>query len=218
MVRKLMKRNQLKLSIFLLPLIAAIGLLVTACNNSEDNSEPFPAPVIHEVELDADSVHVYDSISVKFQLLNKDNLPVVTFKEGEDIFYKLVIYNGRKGYANFASINTIVGEDLFRTYSSEGKDLGLPWDVGIGNGLGTNSIASGDSICILCPAFGPAVNLETWVADRTKSFIAFAKEETRQPFSKGSYYTKFDININEDLNNANKGEKKVECRKNFIIE
>ena len=154
-----MKRNQLKLSILLLPLLAAIGLLVTACNNSEDNAEPFPAPVIHEVELDADSVHVYDSISVKFQLLNKDNLPVVTFKEGEDIFYKLVIYNGRKGYANFASINTIVGEDLFRTYSSEGKDLGLPW-----------------------------------------------------------YYTKFDININEDLHNANKGEKKVECRKNFIIE
>ena len=51
MVRKLMKRNQLKLSILLLPLIAAIGLLVTACNNSEDNSEPFPAPVIHEAFL-----------------------------------------------------------------------------------------------------------------------------------------------------------------------
>ena len=35
-----MKRNQLKLSIFLLPLIAAIGLLVTACNSDDEPKIP----------------------------------------------------------------------------------------------------------------------------------------------------------------------------------
>ena len=37
-----MKRNQLKLSILLLPLIAAIGLFVTACSSDDENSLASP--------------------------------------------------------------------------------------------------------------------------------------------------------------------------------
>ena len=37
-----MKRNQLKLSIFLLPVIAAIGLFVTACSSDDENSLASP--------------------------------------------------------------------------------------------------------------------------------------------------------------------------------
>ena len=211
-----MNKNKYLKPFFLLPLMAAIGLLVMSCSKSDEMPESVPEPI----ELDADSVQVINNLEVKFLLLNKDSLPVTTFKEGENITFKLVITNQRNATALLASYSEILcPDDLFRIYSSTGEDMGLPWDVAVGGGVAVTSLEAGESLFLSCPAFGPEINLETWVHDYTKSRVAFAKTEARQPLPKGSYYTKFKINLRETpLLYEDMKDNYVEIRKEFKIE
>ena len=210
------KRKHLRKTILLLPLMAAIGLVFTAC--SSDDEKTTPVPDEPTVELDADTIKVYDNIGVKFQLLNSRNQAVTSFKQGENIIFKLVITNDRKNAVNYPTLMNIIGKDLFRIYSSAGEDLGVPWDYAHGSGVGNTILEPGDSLYFPCPAFGPAIDIEKWKGDNSDKSLDFAKESSREYLPSGTYYTKFSINLYEDSINANRGEKYVECRKEFKIE
>ena len=113
MVRKLMKRNQLKLSIFLLPLIAAIGLLVAAC--SEDQIDDAPANYLEKIGY-ADNIRGiihYDKVINKWYVcsfksdMNEDvrynilsELDPVFQKENLIIYFSGEISQWKKEYKN----------------------------------------------------------------------------------------------------------------------
>lgn len=211
-----MNKNKLFKLFYLLPLMAAVGLFTTACSSDDEKTTPVSDDT--KVELDSDTIKVYDNIYVKFQLLNSKNQAVTLFKQGENIIFKLVITNERKGVVNYPTLMNIIGKDLFRIYTSAGEDLGVPWDYAHGSGVGNTLLEPGDSLYFPCPAFGPGIDIEKWKGDNSDRSLDFAKETTRDYLPSGTYYTKFSINLYEDSVNANRGEKYVECRKEFKIE
>lgn len=212
-------------------LVIGIGLALNACN---ENDVPLKQ-MAHRgsVELDADTVQVFEGLTVTFQMLNADSLPVTNFKEGENIIFRLVVTNSRKENVTLPNTQVMLGENVFHIYTSQGEDMGLPWDSRVCFGLANLVTSPGQSYQFLCPAFGELEDPDKFNsasyypgADPWGSWCVFFKTEyVRKPLSRGNYYTEFDINLNdEDLNpkdsikNVSKGYKGVMCRKNFKIE
>jgi len=131
-----MRKRKLVMMILSL-LVAGTGLVFTAC--SSDNDEPKPdVPQEPSVKLDPDTIQVFEGLTVKFQMLNADSLPVTTFKEGENITFMLVVTNSREEMAAIPSIIDMLGTNTFNIYTAQGEDLGRPWDarIGVGRPLG----------------------------------------------------------------------------------
>ena len=199
------------------------GIVLTACS---ENDKPLTRvmPQGEDVVLDADTLQVFEGITVKFQMLNADTLPVTTFKEGEDITFRLVVTNSRDEEVAIPASLALIGGDAFHIYTAQGEDIGRPWDSRIPFGLGTLIPRPGQSYQFLCPAFGekeeePDITHYFPGADPWGSWVLFYKSDyARNPLPKGSYYTEFEINLNNGSENPSLGYKGVLCRKDFRIE
>ena len=68
-------------------------------------------------------------VSVLFQLQNEKGEETYTFKEGENIVFRLEIRNNGTKTAVLPPKSAVIGRDIFRVYSaSDKKDLGTPWN------------------------------------------------------------------------------------------
>ena len=98
-----------------------VGICNYVCSCSSDDD------VEDTVEIDLNTVQDCDSISVDFRLVNSEGQAVKTFKEGEQILFRLTVTNKTGKKLNCQSPVNIVGVDMFQVYSN-GKILGRPWD------------------------------------------------------------------------------------------
>ena len=209
------------------------SLVVESCSSDDGNSElpdvP-PEPTIPEEKPFVGVTYLEDSLQIQLQLLNSDSIAVDTFKEGEDFIFKLTITNIGNDIVLTTPIEKIC-DNFFNVYSSDGTDMGKPWDQRLTN-LRQSFLIPGTvweyvcswleepdedmkSICswIEEPVGGveDLVGLEKyWQMTLGKRPVAFLRKERRQPLLKGSYYTQFDINIIEG--------KTTTIRMNFNIE
>lgn len=213
----MMKIEKLNLSIFLLPLFAAIGLLVTACSSDDEKTTPVPET---KVEFDSDTINVYDNIGVIFQLLNSENQAVTSFKEGEDITISLKIANYRSEDVFLRHDEDLVGPNVFELFTREGVSLGVPWDEMGSPSLGTQINPNGFTV-ISCAAFGKRNDDGSYRYDPNISSIVFLRTKDREALPKGRYLCKFVIDLNEStgvlLEYTNDKERFVECKKEFEV-
>lgn len=199
------KKNDFKLSCLSL-LIVGMGMFMTACSGNDDVQEPVKP---HEdVVLDADTLQVFEDFTVKFQLLNADNQPVTTFKEGENFTFVLSIINTGNDNKEIP-LDDFLETDFFPIYTAGGKSLGKPYDMIIQYGIGIIRLAPNESFEISCRAFGKRDDDTDHGSIHPE--IALIKVTERSPLAQGDYYTKFELK----LNNAGGT---IICKKEFKIE
>ena len=102
--------------------------VISSCGNDDEQQPdtPTPAPVLVPGESVFDMVK--DSIAVSFRLENEKGDSTTVFAEGEDIIFDLTIKKIGKEI-NYVTTNfqDILGNDFFRVYTLDGKDLGMSW-------------------------------------------------------------------------------------------
>ena len=180
-----------------LPLwILCTGIFIIACSNDENKEL-----TKDEVVVDNDIPLNYNNLSVSYQLLNKDSIPVRSFKEGENIVFQLKITNNRDSAISLPLIPDIIGDDAFMVYTSDGKVIGKPWK----------------SFSIIT-ARHPRLQVQhsltfevPWLEGTVRPDLCFSEWGNQPPLAKGSYYTQFPIAL--DMNS----DRKVLCRKEFVV-
>lgn len=192
------RKNELKF-ICLSLLMAGTGMLVTACSSEDEDPvkkttrDDVVVLDTDSVVLDADTLKVFEDYEAKFQLLNADNLPVTTFKEGENFTFQLTLINPGDDYISL-SMSIMDMLVLFDIYSDDGTYLGRPYDaIGI-FGISPDCIGPHESVAFTCKAFGK----RDWNVDLGPDYvydpsIHLFKIEDKEPLPKGKYYTEFTV-------------------------
>ncbi len=175
-------------------ILFTIGIIVSSCRN--DKSEN-----IESVELDTDLPQDYDGITVDFQLLNSNGIAVKSFREGENIIFTLSLTNRTSEEAIMPNVMKVLGENTFRIYSKDGRDMGLPWDyLSMSDAMmGAIRLPQGASRTFIC----------SWLNDSEIEKEGFGKDTIRYPLPRGEYYTQYDLSISDN--------KKVIYKKEFKI-
>ena len=96
---------------FLFPaLIAGVGTLSMSCSNDDGNSDipdiPTDTPVPEE-EPFVGFTYMEDSVQIQFQLLNSDSVAMDTFKEGDDIIFKLTVTNTSSDWVTITPLHQV---------------------------------------------------------------------------------------------------------------
>ena len=174
-----MKKKKSALRLFLVMISACLLLPVgmAACSSDEE-----------------------DSLSVQFHLEDENGVPKTEFKQGENIIFKLTIYNSTDASYSIKNWFSFFDENFFRVYSFDGQDMGSSWDIRYYLDL-MEYIFAYDSRTFSCP----------WMTNENlpPTYPLVMKEEKMQPLPVGNYYTKFDLKFNE--NNV------IHCKQNFKI-
>ena len=115
------------LLILSLVLSSTLAFLPSCGNDDEQQQDtPTPAPVLVPGESVFDMVK--DSIAVSFRLENEKGDTTTVFAEGEDIIFDLTIKKiGKEINYVTTAFEDILGNDVFRVYTLDGKDLGMSW-------------------------------------------------------------------------------------------
>lgn len=193
----------------MMSLMLSMGMLC-ACSKDE-------APVI-ENEVPNDSIHINpvtpevkpfigvrcmeDSVQIQLQLLNSDSVAMDTFKEGEDIIFKLTIMNISNELVMITPINEFSDDNIFNIYSSNGSFVGKPWDgrwISLIHSFLTPGMLQ-EHTCSWLEE--PVEDTIDYLLNSTSTSIArvpirYYKQERRKPLPKGSYYTQFDVSVIE---------------------
>ena len=198
-----------KFPLFLL--LAGICTFALSCSSDDDANSNDNDPK-EMVATDMNTRQDYDSISVDFSLLNAEGLAVTTFKEGEQIIFRLTVTNTTdKRLRNCQSPADIVGEDMFQVFSN-GSVIARPWDFTM-TYHATNMFWTPQIDYVYeCPWQGQVVDSENEnYEDFSVSLagVVFIKKQDRQPLPVGSYYTEFKLILNE--------ENVITCHKNFNV-
>ena len=194
-----MKRAFKTIGIF----ISAI-LLMAACSSDDDKVGDKDV-----VEIDYDKGQDHEGIHTLLQLLNKEGVATKTFKEGENIYFKLYITNNRKETINLPDYNKFIGKEAFKVFTSDHITLGAPYDdylIG-----GASGICSGDTLTLKCPWLDDQSEITPILVNdpNHESGIRFVKLSSRPIIRKGDYYTEFTITFSDDT--------KITCRKEFKV-
>lgn len=202
-------------------LIAGIGSLSISCSSDDGNSELPDIPDAPTDSIDPDETpfvgvtYMEDSVRIQLQLLNSDSVATDTFKEGEDIIFKLTIKSIGNDLVMITPI-TDFSDNIFDIYSSNGTYVGRPWD--------------GRHISLIHSFLTPEILQEhtcSWLEEPVEDVMAkeinewssisiarvpihYYKTEYRQPLSKGSYYTQFDVSVIEGRTTTIKMDFKIE--------
>ena len=194
--------------VLLIALLAGIGTLSISCNSNDGDSElptvPIdpPEPTTPEEKPFVGVTYMEDSVKIQLQLLNSDSVAMDTFKEGEDIIFKLTISNTSSDWVYTTPIDKFSDDNIFGIYSSNGSYVGKPWD--------------GRQIYFIHSFLTPEMFQEhtcSWLEEPIEDMtdyvikgssisiarvpIRYYKLERRQPLPKGSYYTQFDVSVIE---------------------
>ena len=146
-------------------------------------------------------------VSVLFQLQNEKGEETYTFKEGENIVFRLEIRNNGTKTAVLPPKSAVIGRDIFRVYSaSDKKDLGTPWNQK-GETYTTMEgrflLSPNGSLVYVCPWLNQS---ETTLSSDIYSYF---KLDGTKPLPAGDYYSEFDIKLSDTH--------KVTCKCNFNI-
>ena len=134
--------------------MAGTGFAMVGCSSDDDTSER------ETVEIDRDTlITTQEDMSFMFQLLNKKQQAVKTFKEGDNIIFRIVAINEKNEERHMPALINFFSRDLFRVYTIDGEDLGLPWDNLGTTQYSTTCFAPKGLIEIICP----------WLDDDTRS-------------------------------------------------
>ena len=206
---------------FLSPAIIAGIVFFSSCSSDDSNNE---MPDIPDLPIDSivpgekpfiGVTYMEDSVRIQLQLLNSDSVATDTFKEGEDIIFKLTIKSIGNDLVMITPI-TDFSDNIFDIYSSNGTYVGRPWD--------------GRHISLIHSFLTPEILQEhtcSWLEEPVEDVMAkeinewssisiarvpihYYKTEYRQPLSKGSYYTQFDVSVIEGRTTTIKMDFKVE--------
>ncbi len=218
--------------VLLIALLAGIGTLSISCSSDDGDSElptvPIdpPEPTIPEEKPFVGVTYMEDSVKIQLQLLNSDSVAMDTFKEGEDIIFKLTITNTGSDWIPTTPMENF-SDDIFSVYSSDGVYIGKPWDQRLMTyfyPLLTPRTVREQVCSWLEVPDGDMVNLCLWIENpvedtsnlnldqyvSTINRIIFLKKERRQPLPKGSYYTQFNVSIIEGRTTTIRMDFKVE--------
>lgn len=204
--------------------MAGAGMFIAACSSEDDDSlkpdtrgEENVVSDADSVVLDADTLKVFDDYSVKFQLLNSNNQPVTTFKEGENFTFQLTFINPGDNYLNLPI--GIMDMFFFDIYTDDGTYLGRPYDAVFIGGSATTSIAPHKSVAFTCKAFGKQEEAKDYCSENYLPNILLLKTADRDPLPKGKYYTEFTVKYEKNANiYRNIDRDSVEFKKEFTIE
>jgi len=189
------------------------GICTFALSCSSDNDEISSDDEAKEaVAIDMDTRQDYDSIRVDFCLLNAEGQAVTTFKEGEQIIFRLTVTNTTdKRLRNCQSPADIVGEDMFQVFSN-GIVIARPWDFTLTYHATNFYWAPQKDYVYESPWQGQVVDSEKENYEDfyvPSSGVVFIKKQDRQPLPVGSYYTEFKLILNED--------NVITCHKDFNV-
>ena len=189
------------------------GICTFALSCSSDNDEISSDDEAKEaVAIDMDTRQDYDSIRVDFCLLNAEGQAVTTFKEGEQIIFRLTVTNTTdKRLRNCQSPADIVGEDMFQVFSN-GIVIARPWDFTLTYHATNFYWAPQKDYVYESPWQGQVVDSEKENYEDfyvPSSGVVFIKKQDRQPLPVGSYYTEFKLIFNE--------ENVITCHKDFNV-
>ena len=184
-------------------LLLSFGMF-SACSSDDDAEDT--------VEIDLNTVQDCDSISVDFRLVNSEGQAVKTFKEGEQILFRLTVTNKTGKKLNCQSPVNIVGVDMFQVYSN-GKILGRPWDFTLTYCSPRNQFwVEQIDYVYECPWQGQVLDIDK---ENYREFhvpssgVVFIKKQDQQPLPVGQYYTEFRLTLSED--------NVITCHKDFSI-
>ena len=110
------------------------GTALTACSSDDGNSEIPDIPDVPTDSIASDEkpfigvTFLEDSVKIQLQLLNSDSIATNTFKEGEDIIFKLTINSISNDLVMITPI-TDFSDNIFDIYFSNGTYVGRPWDA-----------------------------------------------------------------------------------------
>ena len=145
------------------------------------------------------------AVSVNFLLQDESGTEKYTFKEGENIIFRLDIINHDTVDVVLPSPWEIYGYDIFHVYGSNGKDFGKPWDKVLVDMIAHEIIGANATKSCLCPWINNPGSEIPWYPQSLHFQI-----DTFRPLPKGDYYSIFNIRLDND--------KVVTCQKTFKIE
>ena len=231
-----MKKKLVFVMIALLSLMA--GTVLTACSSSDNDGEIPDIPtdptdsIVPEETPFVGVTYMEDSVKIQLQLLNSDSVATDTFKEGEDIIFKLTVTSTGSEWVAMTPLHQI-GDNIFNIYSSDGTDMGKPWDERLTKSINT-ILTPGLVIELVCSLLEePDEEMKeicSWLEDPAghvkeiegydweeyiqktmgKRLVGFLKKESRSPLPKGNYYTQFDVSVIEGRTTTIKMDFKVE--------
>ena len=171
-----MKRKMkfIRRSFFLFALLLVMAAMTACCSDEEDR------------------------FKVQFHLEDENGVPKTGFNQGENIIFKLTIYNNSDERYSVDFIS-LFDDNLFRVYSTDGKDYGTSWEAPYFLER-MEYILAHDSRMFSCPWLNDEKLIPTY---------PLVMKEDMQPLPVGDYYTKFDLKFNE--NNV------IHCKQNFKI-
>ena len=216
-----MKLKTIINQLLFLVLIAGIGMFFISCNSDDGDSELPTAPTDSTKSTTPEDkpfvgvTYMEDSIKIQLQLLNSDSVAMDTFKEGENIIFKLTIMNMSSELVMITPIDEFSDDNIFNIYSSNGSYVGKPWDgrwIALIHSFLTPGMLQEHTCSWLENPVGDTVD---YLLNGTSTSIArvpirYYKQERRKPLPQGSYYTQFDVSIIEGRTTT--------IRKDFNIE
>lgn len=133
-------------------------------------------------------------LKVRFKVLNAKGEETSVFKHGEDILFELTVMNeGEKPVEAWKIIDL---HDVFHVYTSDGKDMGKPW----------NEIYDPFYVMRYIPAHGDFNWLCSWL--EKKNFFIQKRPRTALPV--GDYVARFNVTL--------ENKHMVECKVDFKVE
>ena len=190
-----MRLTKDKMKKYLYILMSAVLMVMSAGCSSDDDSDDKENSVI----------------SVNFTLQDENDVEKYTFNEGENIVFRIELINNDTVMAVLPSYEDVFSYDVFHVYTSNGKDMGRPYDL----------FASGSEYHVRIKAKGTRIYLYPWINDPESElnnpdlhilkpdYMAARIMEPR-PLPKGDYYSKFKIKLDNN--------RVVTCQKSFRIE
>lgn len=186
---------------FIVSVVLVVAILFAGCSDSNDNNNP-----INDETGEFEFTHDTKDVSVTFQLLNENGEETNTFKEGENVVFRLEVKNSGPISVILPENRYIVGHDLFRVFSTDAKDWGTPWDklVGVFTYMRGHSILGANSSTVyVCPWLNKAESILP-----KDSYLDFQIDGIK-PLPAGDYYSEFDIMLSDS--------QKITCKREFKI-
>ena len=171
----------MKQKVVFLMSIMFMAFVVVGCS-SDDVDDDINDPV--------NSKYLYsdDNYQVDFFLTNISGEETAIFKYGENIVFNLIILNKTNEQVLIeGGVTQLLGNNVFRVYSKDGKDIGVSWEYG-------------DIETVMFYLFPHQERQWScpWMSDvlcyPSKPFVM---KEGVKLLSKGTYYSTFDIRIDE---------------------
>lgn len=172
-------------------------LLIGATGCSSDDTQEI---VVDPTEaFNADEAK--DSIVMELRLLGESGEVQRVFAEGENVIFELSITNNSSRDVRVPSPEKLLS-DAFHVYSSQGDDLGNAFQYILPIYSEYTLIKQGETCRFVCPwYYSPSI---------MPNSIMVKPEEEEVPFlSKGEYFTKFDVKLNDQTT--------ISCRQDFIV-